>query len=96
MQQAPTALASPGGAVDPGLVFRDQRGPVVALEAAVHQVHDPLRIDLQGCRFLPEPLAAGAIGPLELGFDQLLASSNTSACCLRALNAALVTPERQA
>ncbi|MFM8675348.1 MAG: hypothetical protein ACKOCA_10125 [Vulcanococcus sp.] len=72
MQQSPAALQRRRGAADPGIVFRDQRGPVAAIDAAVHQVHDPIRIDFQCRHFLPEPLAARAISQPELGFAELL------------------------
>lgn len=69
--QVPAALSAPPAAVlaveaiDP--VHRLVIGVIVD---AVEEGHDPLGIDGQGRRLLPEPIAAAAIAEPELGLDQ--------------------------
>jgi len=55
----------------PGVVEAAQGLHVVDVLAAVEQVTDALRIDLQRRHLLPEPLRHGRIGQLELGGGQL-------------------------
>lgn len=44
---------------------------VVVVADAVEQRRDPLGVQLQGRRFLPEPLAACPVAPDDLGLHQL-------------------------
>jgi hypothetical protein len=59
--------------IHPDVVFFDQGMAAAAVEPAIEQVFNAFRIEIQRCDFLPETIAAGSIGPDELGFHQLLA-----------------------
>jgi len=58
--------------LNPGIILFGYRLAVAAVEAAIEQMEDSIRIDLQGSHFTPEAIRAFGIGARKLSIHELL------------------------